>query len=293
MIIKLYIGAHKTATTHIQSILEYNQTILNSNQIKLSTPKNLRVSWLKNFLDYSHKGNTTLMKELQVEAPKEGIWILSDENIVGTPYEFMISKEGMYPNIKKRLESLRELFPNAKIELFFAIRSYDMFYRSTYLEVVRNRGYIPFEEYYNEEKFNNNSWKTVIQMFTEVIPQENITLWLYEDIKRIMPKIMNSITGLDNYEAFILNYPIKETRPSLSKKSLNVLTSLHPVLTQQESKRITEEINKKYPIGEKYSKFIAFNLERSQKFQEKYREDIKYIKNNYQKINFIGENEDE
>ena len=287
MTIKLYIGAHKTATTHIQNLLEHNKEILLKKNIKISTPNHLRESWLNLFMNYCHKDNKAHIEQLQNEAPKDGIWILSDENIAGTPYEFMVSNEGMYPNVKKRLTCLKELFPDVKIELFFALRSYDTFYRSTYLEVVRNRGYIPFEKYYDEDKFKTNSWETVIKMFTEVIPQENITLWLYEDIKNIMPKIINSMTELNNYEELILNYPLKKTRPSLSKKSLHVLASLYPVLSQEESKKIIEDVNEKYPIGEKYPKFIAFNKEKSIKFQKKYRENIISIKNEYNKINFL------
>jgi len=287
MIIKLYIGAHKTATTHIQGIFEHNKTILKAQNIKISTPTELRKSWLKLFMDCCHKNQRAYMAQLKDEAPKNGIWILSDENIVGTPYEFMVSNEGMYPNIKKRLLLLKELFPDTKIELFFALRSYETFYRSTYLEVVRNRGYIPFEKYYDKKKFTKNSWKTVIEMFTDVIPQEQITLWLYEDIKTIMPNIINSITGLNNYKELVNNYPLKETRPSLSKKTLDVLASLYTSLTQEESKKIIEDINKKYPIGNKHFKFIAFDNSTLEIFQKKYEMDIEDIRRKYKKINFL------
>jgi hypothetical protein len=289
MIIKVYIGAHKTATTHIQSILEYNQDALSSNNIKLSTPKKLRPSWLKIFMDYCHNNNLDNIKQLKDEAPKDGIWILSDENISGTPYEFMIINKGIYPHIKNRLKCLKKLFPDAKIELFFALRSYDTFYRSIYLEIIRNQGYIPFQEFYNKEKFNQNSWKNVITMFTDVIPEENINLWLYEDTKKIIPKILNSITTLNNPEELISNYPVINTRPSLSKKALEVLSSFYPIFTQEESKKIVEEINQKYPISKKYPKFIAFDNIQTKEFQKKYLIDIEAINNCYPKINFIKE----
>jgi len=287
MTIKLYIGAHKTATTHIQSLLEYNKETLVKSQIKLSTPTSLRKSWLNDFLKYCHKNEKTNITKLQNEAPTNGIWILSDENIVGTPYEFMISNKGMYPNIKKRLQALKKLFPIANIEIFFAIRSYEKFYRSTYLEVVRNRGYIPFEEYYQEEKFMKNSWIDVIKMFTETIPQENITLWCYEDIDTLMPHIINRMTEQENAKELIAKYPIKKTRESLSSKTIEVLASLSSEMTQKESKKIIETLNKKYPLGEQYSKFIPFTTKTSRIFQEKYKHDINFIKHNYQQINFI------
>ena len=286
MTIKLYIGAHKTATTHIQSVLEHNHKNLEQHNIKLSTPNELRKSWLPNFLNLCHKKNLRQIEALKQELPNSGIWILSDENFAGTPYDFKIHK-GMYPNVGQRLKCLKELFPNTKIELYFSIRSYETFYRSTYLEVVRNRGYIPFEEYYNEERFKDNSWLDVIEMFTSVIPEENITLWRYEEIKILMPTILNNITGLNNAKELISNYPIEKTRESLSKKTIKVLASLSSVMSQEESKKTIEILNNKYPLGDKYSKFIAFNLQKSKIFQEEYKQNIKFIKHMYPKINFL------
>jgi len=286
MTIKLYIGAHKTATTHIQSVLEHNHKNLEQHNIKLSTPNELRKSWLPNFLNLCHKKDLSHMEDLKKELPTKGIWILSDENFTGTPYDFKIHK-GMYPNVGQRLKCLKELFPNAKIELYFSIRSYETFYRSTYLEVVRNRGYIPFQEYYNEEQFKHNSWVDVIEMFTSVIPEENITLWRYEDIKTLMPTIINNITGLNNAKELILNYPIQKTRESLSKKTIEVLASLSDVMSQKESKKTIEILNNKYPLGDKYSKFISFTHKKQKEFQLQYKENIFNIKKTYPRINLI------
>jgi len=287
MTIKLYIGAHKTATTHIQSILEYNQEDLKQHTIKLSTPTELRKSWLGNFLNLCHKKEMNHIEDLRKELPSSGIWILSDENFTGTPYEFKVSKQGMYPNVGERLKCLKDLFPHAKIELFFSLRSYETFYRSTYLEVVRNRGYLPFSEYYNEEQFKDNSWVNVIKMFTNVIPQKDITLWCYEDIYKLMPYIINQMTELNNAKELISNYPIKKTRESLSKKTLDVLASLSSEMTQKESQKIVETVNQKYPLGDKYSKFIAFSSTVSQQFQVKYQKDINAIQELYPKIMFL------
>ena len=287
MTIKLYIGAHKTATTHIQSVLEYNQKNLKQHNIKLSTPNELRKSWLGNFLNLCHIKERSHIEDLRKELPLSGIWILSDENFAGTPYEFKVSNQGMYPNVEQRLKCLKELFPTAKIELFFALRSYETFYRSTYLEVVRNRGYIPFEEYYSEEQFKHNSWLNVIKMFTSVISEENITLWCYEDIKIVMPTIINAMTGLNNAKELMQNYPTRKTRESLSKKSIEVLASLSSVMSQEESKKIVEIINNKYPLSDTYPKFIAFDTEKAEKFQIKYQQDIVNIKNRYPKIKFL------
>lgn len=289
MTIKLYIGAHKTATTHIQTLLEHNQDILKANHIQLSTPPQLRKSWLPSFLNYCHHNNNAHIEKLKKEAPSDGIWILSEENFVGNSYE-LSQTSILYPNISLRLKCFVELFPKAKIELYFSIRSYETFYRSTYLEVVRNRGYLPFDAYYKEALFQSKSWGNVIEMFTQVIPEENITLWCYEEVHNLMPKIINQITELNNAKALIENYPIKKTRESLSNKTLEVLASFSSVMTQEESQKMVEVINKKYPLGDRYAKFIAFNEKKAKEFKIKYKKDIRSIQNKYTKIKFLKMN---
>lgn len=282
MIIKLYIGAHKTATTHIQSILEANKEPLLKNNITISTPNILRPKWIQLFMNYCHHNKLSNKEELLALSPKHGTWIFSEENFVGNSYE-LSQTSTLYPNILLRLKCFVELFPKAKIELYFSIRSYETFYRSTYLEVVRNRGYLPFDAYYKEALFQSKSWVNVIEMFSQVIPEENITLWCYEEVHNLMPQIIDLITELNNAKALIENYPIKKTRESLSNKTLEVLASLSSVMTQEESQKIVEVINKKYPQGNEYSKFIAFDNEKLKKLKIKYKRDIKYIQKKYPK----------
>ena len=286
MTIKLYIGAHKTATTHIQGILEANKELLMKQNITVSTPDTLRPKWIQLFMDYCHQNKASNKEELLALSPKNGTWIFSEENFIGNSYE-LSQTSTLYPNILMRLNCFVELFPKAKIELYFSIRSYETFYRSTYLEVVRNRGYLPFNEYYKEALFKSKNWVNVIEMFSQVIPQENITLWCYEDISNLMTEIINQMTELNNAKALIENYPIKKTRESISKKTIEVLDSLSSAMSQKESQKIVEVINNKYPLGDQYSKFIAFDKEKSKEFQIQYTQDILSIKEQYSTIQFL------
>ncbi|MEA2047497.1 MAG: hypothetical protein U9O64_03520 [Campylobacterota bacterium] len=286
MTIKLYIGAHKTATTHIQSVLEANEELLMKNSIRVSTPNRLRPKWIQLFMEYCHHNRVSNKEELLALSPTRGTWIFSEENFVGNSYE-LSQASTLYPNILMRLKCFVALYPKAKIELYFSIRSYETFYRSTYLEVVRNRGYLPFNHYYKETLFQSKSWVNVIEMFSQVIPQENITLWCYEEIHHLMPEIINLMTELNNAKKLIKNYPIIKTRESLSQKSLEVLASLSSAMSQEESKKIVEVINNKYPLSDKYPKFIAFDTEKAEQFRIKYQQDIVNIKNRYPKIKFL------
>ena len=143
----LYLGAHKTATTHLQGILRENRTVLEAQNIKLSSPSDVRKEWLPDFFKFCNKNDSKALEQVHALAPKQGKWILTEENIAGVSNDFTVLP-GMYPKVGERLACISKAFPGADISLFFSLRSYDSFYRSAYSEVVRNRGYIPFSEFY-------------------------------------------------------------------------------------------------------------------------------------------------
>lgn len=286
MKIKLYIGAHKTATTHVQSTLELNRDKLCSHDIKLSLPGSLRKKWLPAFLRYCHSNDKTTLSDILSKAPQHGSWIIAEENISGKPYDF-ITNLGLYPHLKGRLSCLRQIFKSAEIEIFFSIRCYDTFYRSLYLEVVRNNGYMPFQEFYNENRFKSTSWVNVLDTFTRIIPEENITIWCYEDFRKLSPLVLTTITGLNSTNELISRNHAEITRPSLSKEAIDILSSLYPVISNEESKQLVERINSAYPRNENNEPYCPFSKEEVEKFQDKYKQDIATIKHKYPNINFL------
>jgi len=284
--IKLYLGAHKTATTHLQGILLANREILSTSGIKLSAPQNVRKAWLPAFFRYCNKQEEGALDIVQSYAPDDGTWILTEENIAGVSNDFACMP-GMYPDAGRRLQCIKDAFSNAEIELFFSIRSYDSFYRSAYSEVVRNRGYLPFSEFYDSERYHNNSWVEMVRMFVEVLPQEKITLWCFEDFRGLVPELLRRMTDLEDAEKLIANYKSETTRPSLSQKTIDILESLYPAISREESKKLVERINRAYPIGDDYAPLIPFDEEQIDSFRMQYRQDVERIRRKFPYINFL------
>jgi len=284
--IKFYLGAHKTATTHLQGILMASREKLSENKIKLSSPQDVRKEWLPSFFKFCNKNDSNALKNVQSMAPKEGTWILTEENIAGVSNDFT-KLAGMYPKIEERLNCIKKAFTDADIELFFSIRSYDSFYRSAYSEVVRNRGYIPFSEFYDEERFKNNSWVDMVRMFANVLSEGKITLWCFEDFRGLVPNLIERMTGLDNPEELMTAYKAETTRPSLSQKTMDILETLHPVISREESLKLVERINREYAISDGYAPLIPFNEEQIESFKKQYEKDVESIKKEFPHINFL------
>ncbi len=282
----LYLGAHKTATTHLQGILYANHKRLEERGIRLTMPGAVRKEWLPAFFHYCRHKDKASRETIEKLAPPKGTWLLTEENIAGVSNDFT-TKSGIYPHVGARLKCLRSAWPAAEMELFFSLRSYETFYRSAYSEVVRNRGYIPFDQFYDEERFRGNSWVETVKQFVEVIPQEKITLWRYEDFRRLVPEILRRMTGIEDAESMIAEYHAETTRPSLSQKTIDILDTLYPVLDRKESKKLVERINNAYPVSGGYAPLRTFDDETEEKFRRQYEKDVAQIRELFPRINFL------
>lgn len=293
--IKLYLGAHKTATTHLQGILAANRDQLAEQGVTLSTPQDLRNDWLPTLFKAQKSLLTTgaipeaLATPLQQLRPKDGDWILTEENIIGIPYE-LSRLGGIYPMAGKRLKTLKALFPDATFEMYFSVRSYDSFYRSMYSEVLRNRGFMPFEEFYDPERFASNSWNLLLAEIVRHIPMEHIVLWKFEDFRTVMPQVLARLSGRDDLEAMIARYAPETTRPSLSQKTVDILNDLVPAIGPAEALKLTERINRHYAVADGHAPLQVFDAKTIAALQTQYDADLAQIAAQYPQITLLAPN---
>lgn len=291
--IHLYLGAHKTATTHLQGILMANREGLSKSSIALSAPQDVRKDWLPKFFKYCNNMNMRndgqLVRDLTAIAPTNGIWILTEENIAGVSNDFAV-KPGMYPAAADRVKCIKDIFRDANVSLFFSLRSYESFYRSAYSEVVRNRGYIPFEEFYDETRFKHNSWFDMVQRLCDVLPQNKIVLWKFEDFRALLPQLLQRMTGIEKVQSLIEAYKAETTRPSLSQKTIDILGDLHKVLDRSESLALVERINRAYSVASGHPPYRAFSDQQEAMFAKKYEKDIRAIRNEFPDVRFLTPN---
>ena len=289
--IKLYLGAHKTATTHLQGILLANRERLAVRGVALSAPQDVRKQWLPEFFRFcsnpSRAGEIELKRKLTALAPEQGAWILTEENIVGVSND-LGAKSGIYPQAAERVRCLLELFPDANVTLFFSLRSYDGFYRSAYSEVVRNRGFIHFDHFYDEARFRDNSWVTLVRGFHNVLPQDKIVLWKFEDFGSLVSQLIQLLTGQQDVSTFLNAYKPEVTRPSLSQKTMDILALLQPVLNRKESLALVERINRVYSTAASHPPFQPFDAVQQDVFLARYLDDVAAIRRDFPAIRFLA-----
>ncbi|MDP2086262.1 MAG: hypothetical protein Q8K20_13765 [Gemmobacter sp.] len=290
--IRLYLGAHKTATTHLQGIMLANRARLAAAGVKLSAPQDVRREWVPVYFKAVRALLETgeipddLATPLRDWMPATGDWILTEENIIGVPIE-LLSQPGIYPHARKRLATLRALFPEARIRLFFSVRGYDGFWRSMYSEIVRNRGFLPFEDFWKPKAFAKRSWVDTVTSFTEVLPEADIVLWKFEDFAAVQDMALAQITGQADIAPMVAAYKAEPTRPSLSQKALQVLGDIVPVIGREQGLKLTERINDHYAVAAGHAPFQPFDAEQVRDMRAAYARDLATIRARFPAVRWL------
>jgi hypothetical protein len=151
-VVALLIGAHKTATTYIQSRLRNSQDALHSAGISMVSTGQFRKRITSQILnsDFSPAQLTRLLHEHTGDQRV----IISDENLLGIRH----SDNRLYPRARQRLERLLPAFEGYKVEVFLTVRSYPDYLVSFYTEHLRSNRFIRFERFYKHIDFNTISW---------------------------------------------------------------------------------------------------------------------------------------
>ncbi len=290
--IHLYLGAHKTATTHLTGIMNANRDALAAAGVTLSTPGDIRAEWLPQLFSLvraQREGDALpedVVSAVKAARPKHGNWIVSEENMIGVASDLR-RPGGIYRFGQKRIAMMRKLFPDAKIRLFFSIRSFETYYRSMYSEEVRNGGYIPFSDYYIPELYADRSWTEMLKRFTNVLPQEDITLWRFEDFRQVMPTVLRQMTGIDDVDPLIAKYERGTTRPSLSQKTLDLLGDLAPAVGKKTALELTERINRHYAVADGYPPIQPFDEATETELRAKYEDDFSDLMERFPNVNIV------
>jgi len=243
---RLHLGFHKTASTHIQRILDHNQRHLRPFGTYVVPHKRLRNKYTRVTETFANQqigmdyGEPMTREEYDALAVDfwEGVpferfkrVILSEENVAGHVGQCV------YPGLlyrfpKTYMRYFRAALPVPATEIDVVIRSYDTFFASCYLEYISSTGahrYIPVEEMMTKVMVNAPSWLDVLEMLGQVFSTAKINVWIYEDLRQTMPQLMHELTGRP--EDTLL--PLDDTTRSRASPSGTVLAEFEKVVRAQ------------------------------------------------------------
>jgi hypothetical protein len=159
----LHLGAHKTATTHIQSVLGRSSDILQKHDIGYiplnlvrknftnplsgpSTDPQAAANWLSDYLDCAKL-------------------IISDENLIGATGP--IGNRGFYPVIRTKIAALVGALSGYSVNVHITIRDYCGFIQSRYIEYLRHKPFLEFDAFCRPDLLLELRWKPVVDAIAE------------------------------------------------------------------------------------------------------------------------------
>lgn len=203
---RVHIGAHKTATTHLQETLTRVRDVLAAQGIDylpnplIRTRKLSWVMWRRRPIARVPVIGPAYMRGLieeTLEPLRRGpeTVVLSEENILGSPQHIL--DETFYPLAEQGLSRLASLATKADLVIFLSIRGYDTLLPSAYVETLKHVPATPggFEALRERLLARPPSWFELVRRIRGAAPGVPIRIWRQEDYRGNGPAIMEAFCG--------------------------------------------------------------------------------------------------
>ena len=230
---RLHIGAHKTATTHLQDILAANR-----HQLAVAGfdyfPRNLvRQSKLASVINQNYwqtqrpYSRRISLEELvmPLRSGPEKI-IVSEENIIGNSAQLL---RGLYPDLQSRLVPWSSTMDERKTTVFVSLRNFADVLPSAYSQALRDGSVIPpFRQFLAFWLEKRPKWSQFISRVREVFPNSRLRVWTFDEYSENSLRIASLLGGVANLK--IIDVPIPRQTKILSWEAINYIEKLDPRL---------------------------------------------------------------
>jgi len=259
--VALHIGAHKTATTHLQRSFVMQQDALIRAGLRYYGPDTLRrpkrgLGDLYGLDAYRRQTFPTRTREEQRDFMfKDGHrLILSDENFVGVLHNKagnMLSP--LYPRAEARVQGLAEAIDVGPVDVLIGLRNPATFLVSAYGQAIMGGQLSSFEDYIARNPLPQIYWPGLVARLRQCSGVGRIIVWRFEEYRWRFHKICAAMMG-DHVDMRIRPLP-KKVHLGLSNAAVaHVLAHLDTV----DAATLGEQARKAYPVSEAHPAFAPF-----------------------------------
>lgn len=182
----LHLGAHKTGSTFLQKSFLANLESLDSAGVAYAPLAEVRTEVTPAILR-RHAWRTgggdarSQCREFLASALKDRrLLLLSDENLLGSPYRFS-KRKVMYPKASRNIKALADLVGgNTDITIYLAVRDYASWLESAYLQLLKRKQLIPFADFVRPIRLESLSWLALLRRLSAAVPRADLVVWRYE-----------------------------------------------------------------------------------------------------------------
>ena len=261
----LHVGAHKTATTHLQQSIAASLPALIERGVQFYGPTALRA------------GGQSLLARLDQDGVRHDLvqgatrLVLSEENFMGTLHvrEGAIPKP-LYRNGPDRIAQLADRLAPDGLELFLCIRDPADFLGSAYGQVLMGGKVMPFAAFRDANPLDKVDWVYLARRLSKVAGINQITVWRYEDYLPLFDQICTSMLGVGG----VVTPVPKRVHQGLSGQAVDEMMKWHAA---GETGALALLARDTYPIAGDVPAFDGFDASDRAASAEKYASQIEKI----------------
>ncbi len=215
--ITLHLGAHRTATSSLQRMLDRDAVALNATGIAIWGPKRTRTGLLTGVMgdpgrregrrDVQARRAAGRVSMQRADLAADGVQrlVISDENMLGGLRENVLLGR-LYPTVAARLHRLSDTLPGVG-RVCLSLRSPDAWWTSVFAFLM-TRGFAPPDRATLDAILQaRRGWRDVIHDVAGAFPDAELVVWSYEDFGAKPETAYQWLTGLP---------PQSDARPMLN-----------------------------------------------------------------------------
>ncbi|PCH98772.1 MAG: hypothetical protein COB84_01005 [Rhodobacteraceae bacterium] len=206
MEIRIYAGAHRTATQHFASALDVNGKALAAEGV-MYTPANRRtLNSMADAISAIGEGadevdvREELMTRLVPNGDMKRLLIVSPHLLGKASRPF--GPEQLYPRARGLVEQFEKLFVGHDLRYFLSVRNPATFLTSCYAQNILYGRFSRFREYLDDANYNSYRWSSFLHRIQGKEARIPISVWRYEDYRYIWRDIMGAFTGVSSAQDF-------------------------------------------------------------------------------------------
>lgn len=270
------IGAHKTASTHLQRSLTAQRDAVRDAGVAIIGPMPIGGDILPLSELLRGRADPALLSLaaegfLDKHAGDAPEVLLLNENILGNSLapDMALRDNQLYKFAPARLKRVLQLFPGHDIRVGLAVRNPAGFLVSAWQENMKGHAFQPFRDYLGQTEVAQLSWLKLIKRLRQAIGETEIFLWRYEDYADVAPRVLHHAMGP---AAGRITLKQGAANPGFSAAALDFLADNGTV-----TKDASAEALRRFPKGPDNPAFQPWTEAELQAMSERYDADLQKI----------------
>lgn len=194
--LSLHLGAHKTASTHLQKSLQKHRKLMARNGVCFIGPRYLRKPEHGLSQLFSRREDTPFLSTETLAGLAEGAKrvVISEENALGAALSPMFESV-LYPAADLRVEAALSDVDGVEVSLFLAMREPSDWLASMYRQRLWSGDWQDFNGFLGKHDPLVMKWSNLIDRLRRLEKVPQIFVWRYEDYPKVSGPVLRRMVG--------------------------------------------------------------------------------------------------